>query len=301
MSDLVMSDFETHSVTSQDGTRVGYRQLGEGPGIVLLHGSMESAQNHMQLARALAGRFTIYLPDRRGRGMTGPYGDAYGIEREVEDLRAVLTATGARNVFGVSASGLVALQAAVSLPEIERVAVYEPALLVDGYDQGLVGWIDRFDREIGDGDVPAALVTSMLGLELGPKLLNYLPRWLLEGFTNLAMKSEDKSAGPDDVTMRKLAPTIGYEGRLIRQMAGTLGTFQDLKTPVLLLGGSKGLAFLKPSLDALERTLPNATRIEFAGLDHGGSSDVTKANAGGKPEVVAPELQRFFGAVDVER
>jgi pimeloyl-ACP methyl ester carboxylesterase len=296
-----MNDFETHFVTSSDGTRIGYRQLGQGPGIVLLHGSMESAQNHMQLAAALAGMFTVYLPDRRGRGMTGPYGDAYGIAREVEDLEAVLTATGARNVFGVSASGLVALQAAVSLPEIERVAVYEPALLVDGYDRGLVGWIDRFDREIGEGDVPAALVTSMLGLELGPKLLNYMPRWLLEGFTNMAMKSEDKSAGPDDVTMRKLAPTIGYEGRLIRQMAGTLSAFQDLKTPVLLLGGGKGLAFLKPSLDALEQTLPNATRIEFAGLDHGGSSDVTKANAGGKPEVVAPELRRFFSTVSVER
>jgi hypothetical protein len=101
--------------------------------------------------------------------------------------------------------------------------------------------------------------------------------------------------------MRKLAPTIGYEGRLIRQMAGTLSAFQDLKTPVLLLGGGKGLAFLKPSLDALEQTLPNATRIEFAGLDHAGSSDVTKANAGGKPEVVAPELRRFFSTVSVER
>jgi pimeloyl-ACP methyl ester carboxylesterase len=296
-----MSDFEINFVTSQDGTRLGYRQLGQGPGIVLLHGSMESAQSHMQLASALADAFTVYLPDRRGRGLTGPYGDAYGIEREVEDLKTIMTATSARNVFGVSASGLVALQAALSLPEIERVAVYEPALLVDAYDQGLVGWIDRFDREIGDGDVSAALVTSMLGLKLGPSLLNYLPRWLLEGFTTMAMKSEDKSAGPDDVTMRKLAPTIAYEGRLIQEMAGTLSTFQNLRTPVLLLGGSKGLAFLKPSLDALEQTLPNVKRVEFVGLDHGGSADVTKANAGGKPEIVAPELLRFFSTVRVEQ
>jgi pimeloyl-ACP methyl ester carboxylesterase len=291
-----MGAFETDFVTSADGTRLGFRQLGHGPGIVLLHGSMESAQNHMQLAHALAAAFTVYLPDRRGRGLSGPYGHAYGVQREVEDLQAILAKTGAGNVFGVSASGIVALQAALSRPEIERVAVYEPALLVGAYDPGLVGWIDRFDREIGGGDVSAALVTSMLGLKLGPSLLNYMPRWFLEGFTNWAMKAEDKAAGPDDITMRKLAPTIGYEGRLIREMAGALDAFRALETPVLLLGGSKGLAFLKPSLDALEQTLPNATRIEFAGLDHGGSADVTKANSGGKPEVVAPELLRFFSA-----
>lgn len=296
-----MTEFEINFVTSQDGTRLGYRQLGQGPGIVLLHGSMESARSHMELARGLADTFTVYLPDRRGRGLSGPYGDAYCMAREVDDLRAILTETGARNVFGVSASGLVALQAATALPRIERVAVYEPALLVGAYDQGLVDWIDRFDREIGDGDVSAALVTSMLGLKLGPSLLNYLPRWLLEGFTNMAMKSEDKSAGPEDVTMRRLAPTIGYEGRLIREMASSLDAFRDLRTPVLLLGGSKGLAFLKPSLDALERTLPNASRIEFAGLDHGGSSDATKANAGGKPEIVVPALLTFFSEVNAEQ
>lgn len=291
-----MSDYEINFVTSEDGTRIGYRQLGSGPGLVLLHGSMESAQSHMQLASALADTFTVYLPDRRGRGLTGPYGNAYGIQREIEDLQAILSATGARNVFGVSASGLVALVAARSLPEVERVAVYEPALLVGAYDPGLIGWIGRFDEEIARGDVSAAMITSMLGLKLGPALLNYAPRSLLEGFTSWAMKSEDKSAGPDDVTMRKLAPTIGYEGRLIREMAGTLETFREVNVPVLLLGGSKGLAFLKPALDALEQTLPNAKRIEFAGLDHGGSADVTKANAGGKPEVVGPELRRFFSA-----
>jgi pimeloyl-ACP methyl ester carboxylesterase len=291
-----MKSFETTYVNTTDGTRLGYRRLGQGPGVVLLHGSMESAQSHMGLAAALSDAFTVYLPDRRGRGMSGSYGNAYGVQREVDDLRSILTETGARNVFGVSASGTVALQAALNLPEIEQVAVYEPALLVGAYDRSLVGWIDRFDREIGDGDVSAAMVTSMLGLKLGPAMLNYMPRWLLEGFTNWAMKAEDKSAGPDDITMRKLAPTIGYEGRLIREMAGTLDTFRVLTKPVLLLGGSKGLPFLKPSLDALEETLPNAKRIEFAGLDHGGSADVTKANAGGKPEVVATELRRFFGA-----
>ena len=53
--------------------RIGYLRLGQGPAVVLLHGSMESARSHTRLALALADAFTVYLPDRRGRGMSGPY------------------------------------------------------------------------------------------------------------------------------------------------------------------------------------------------------------------------------------
>jgi len=70
------------SVISKDGTTIGYRQLGRGPGLVVLHGAMESAQNHMQLAEALADTYTVYLPDRRGRGLSGPYGRGYSVREE---------------------------------------------------------------------------------------------------------------------------------------------------------------------------------------------------------------------------
>src|SRR5258707_9148170 len=99
------------SVTSQDGTTISYRQLGYGPGVVLLHGAMESAQSHMQLAEALADTFTVYVPDRRGRGLSGPYGKDYSIQEDVEDMDALLTKTGAHYVFGVSSGGLIWLQA----------------------------------------------------------------------------------------------------------------------------------------------------------------------------------------------
>src|SRR5215467_144667 len=94
-------------VTSRDGTTIGYRQLGRGPGVILLHGAMESAQSHMQLAEALADAFTVYLPDRRGRGLSGPHGKDYRVQEDVDDLDALLTTTGAHNVFGVSSGGLV--------------------------------------------------------------------------------------------------------------------------------------------------------------------------------------------------
>src|SRR6266480_3974142 len=78
--------YTTDAVTSADGTRIGYRQLGQGPGLVLVHGAMQSAQSFMKLATALADTFTVYVPDRRGRGLSGPHGDHYGITTECADL-----------------------------------------------------------------------------------------------------------------------------------------------------------------------------------------------------------------------
>src|SRR4051812_2850379 len=72
------------SVTSKDGTTIGYRKVGHGPGLLIVHGAAESSQSHRQLAEALADTFTVYLPDRRGRGLSGPYGKDYSIQRDVE-------------------------------------------------------------------------------------------------------------------------------------------------------------------------------------------------------------------------
>ena len=88
-------------VTSQDGMTIGYRQMGQSPGVVVLHGATESSQSYRQLAEALVDSFTTYLLGRRGRGMSGSHGAEYSIQKEVEDLDALLTKTGAHQVFGV--------------------------------------------------------------------------------------------------------------------------------------------------------------------------------------------------------
>src|SRR3989442_350066 len=85
-TDAAAERYSTGFVVSKDGTIIGYRQVGHGPAVILLHGAMESAQSHMQLAEALADRFTIYLPDRRGRGLSGSYRKDHSIETDVEDL-----------------------------------------------------------------------------------------------------------------------------------------------------------------------------------------------------------------------
>ena len=279
----------TGSITSKDGTTIGYRQLGDGPGVVLLHGIMESAQSHMQLAEGLADTFTVYLPDRRGRGLSGPQGSDYRLEKEVEDLDALLTKTGAHYVFGVSAGAIVCLQAALTLPAIHRAAIFEPPLIID--DSVSTAFVERFDKEMAQGKVVSALVTAMKGSQMGPPVFNVMPRWLLELLTKMMTASEEKKAKADDVTMRMLASTLHSDFQLSVETKGALESFKAIRADVLLLGGSKSPAYFKVALDALEKVLPHAKRTEFPGLNHGASGN---ANRGGKPKLVAQELRQFF-------
>ena len=280
------------SVTSRDGVTIGYRQLGSGPGLMVLHGAMESSPSHMRLAEALADAFTVYLPDRRGRGMSGPYAQVYRKEQDVADMDALLSATGARFVFGVSSGADVWLEAALSLPAIQKMALYEPALAINGSIS--MDFLARYDREIAQGDVAGALVSGMLGAQMGPPIFQAMPRWLLKSFTRSGMKREDKEAKPGDVTMRELAPTLHYDFTLVAEASKDLERFRHISIPALLLGGSKSPAYLKTALSMLEKILPRARRIEFPGLNHGGSSDPGPTNPGGKPEVVAQALRQFF-------
>jgi pimeloyl-ACP methyl ester carboxylesterase len=279
----------TGSITSKDGTNIGYRQLGHGPGVVLLHGIMESAQSHIQLAEGLADTFTVYLPDRRGRGLSGPQGSDYRLEKEVEDLDALLTKTGAHYVFGVSAGAIVCLQAALTLPAIQRVAIFEPPLIID--DSVSTAFVERFDKEMAQGRVVSALVTAMKGSQMGPPVFNVMPRWLLELLTKMMTASEEKKAKADDVTMRMLASTLHSDFQLSVETKEALESFKAIRADVLLLGGSKSPAYFKVALDALEKVLPHAKRTEFPGLNHGASGN---ANRGGKPKLVAQELRQFF-------
>jgi len=279
----------TGSVTSKDGTTIGYRQLGHGPGVVLLHGMMSSGQNHIQLAEALADAFTVYVPDRRGRGLSGPYSEDYSIQKDVEDMDALLTKTGAHYVFGVSAGAIICLQAALTLPAIHKAAIFEPPLPING--SASTAFLTRFDKEMAQGKVAAALITAMKGSQLGPPIFNAMPRWLAERLTTMAIKSEDKKAKGDDVTMRMLAPTLHYDFQLVIETKGALESFKAIRAEVLLLGGSKSPAYFKVALDALEKVLPRVKRVEFPGLDHAASWNTDR---GGQPEPVAQELRQFF-------
>jgi pimeloyl-ACP methyl ester carboxylesterase len=224
--------------------------------------------------------------------LPGPNPKTYNIQKEVEDLDALLTKTGTHNVFGVSAGGIICLQAALMLPSIRKVAVYEPALVVNNSIS--TDFFPRYQREIAQGKTAAALITGMLGGQLGPAFMQKMPRWFLEFVSNMSMRSEDKKAKPGDITMRMLAPTLHYDFSLVIEMAEKLATFKAINSDVLLLGGSESPAWLKLALDALEKVVPNVKRVEFPGLNHGSSSDLSSTNRESHPEIIANEMRRFF-------
>jgi pimeloyl-ACP methyl ester carboxylesterase len=279
-------------VTSKGGTVISYRQVGHGPALVLLHGTMVAARDFTQLADALAETFTVYTPDRRGRGLSGPYGAGHTMAREVEDLAALLARTGARDVFAVSLGGLIALQAALTLRGIERLAIYEPALLTSG--AGWTAGLNRYDREMAEGKIANALVTSLKVTKIGGPMVNMMPRSLLVSMTKKGMAAEDANAQPGEVTMRRLAPTFHYDAKLILGMAGKAESLRGVSAPVLLLGGTKSPRWLRVALDSAAGILPHAERVIFPGLDHSGSTNVSIMNRTGRPDLVAGELKKFF-------
>ena len=283
------------AVTSSDGTEIGYYKTGRGPAVVVLHGSMESARSHTLFAEALADEFTVYLPDRRGRGLSGPHRPDHGIRTEVEDLEAVLTAAGAERAFGVSAGGAIVLEAARTLHNLKQIALYEPAIVADGAPHR--EWLTRFDQEIARGDLAGAMVTSMFGFEMAPAFLKVMPRGMLRWTTEKMMAKEERRAAAGTITMRQLAPTIHAEGTIVAELGGTFDKFHTVEADVLLMGGTKGLPGLEPGRATLEQVLPHVRRIEYDGYDHGSSSDPGGVNPTGKPEAVrriAADVKAFF-------
>jgi hypothetical protein len=131
----------------------------------------------------------------------------------------------------------------------------------------------------------------MLGAQMGPAIFQRMPRWFLELMTQMMLRSEDKNAAPDEVTMRKLAPTIHYDFQLAIEVADKQERFSAITADILLLGGSDSPTYLKVALDTLEKVLPKAKRVELSGIGHGATGN---KNRGGQPERVAEALQKFF-------
>jgi len=246
---------------------------------------MQASQHYMRLATALSGAFTVSVLDRRGRGLSGLHGDQYCMTRECEDVEALLAQTGAHFVFGHSSSGLIALQAALTLPSLRKVAIYEPPLSLHGSIS--TSWIPRFDREIAQGKLASALITFIKADHL-----SRLPRWLLLPLLKWYFQREKKTLLPDDIPMEALIPTQRFDGLLVKEMDDSLETFALVQADVLLLGGAKSPAFLRDILDALNHTLPHVKRVEYPDLDH---SAPNQSRPNQKvPERIADDLRAFF-------
>ncbi|MEU1390650.1 alpha/beta hydrolase [Nonomuraea sp. NPDC005730] len=274
-------------VRSADGTTIGYRRSGRGPGLILVHGGMQASQHFTKLAAALSTEFTVYVPDRRGRGLSGPHGADFSVLREVEDLQALVTATGASQIFGLSTGALVVLRTALSMPALDRVALYEPPLSIDG--SAPMDWVPRYDHEIAAGKSASALVTALKGLDAEPSLFSRIPRFALVPLLAIGARLQGDGAA-DEVPVKALIPTQHFDMQVVREMADTVMDYAALDARVLLLGGTKSAAYLSLALRKLAEVLPHARSITLPGVGHSGPDD------DGAPLVVAQALRDFFGA-----
>jgi pimeloyl-ACP methyl ester carboxylesterase len=255
-------------VTSKDGTKIAYDKLGGGDALILVDGAMchRTFGPMGGLAPLLAPHFTVFMYDRRGRGESGDT-QPYAVEREVEDIDALIQAAGgSAYVYGVSSGAALVLEAAASGLNITRMVLWEPPLNNDETAR-------RESREYGAqlrqllsegrrGDA-AGLFMSFVGM----------PADALAG-----MKQSPIWPGFEAV-----APTLAYDLSILSDGVVPVGRAAAVSVPTLLMTGGNTFPFMHESARLLAETMPNAQHRILPGLTHDAPADA-----------IAPNLIEFF-------
>jgi pimeloyl-ACP methyl ester carboxylesterase len=239
------------TVTSLDGTPIAYWRGGEGPPLVLVHGAPADHGRWAPVLPAFERRFTVCAVDRRGRGGSGDSED-YAIEREFEDIAAVVDSLGApANLLGHSFGALCALEAALLTRNVRKLVLYEPGLNVSDEQIYPPGLIDRLEAllEAGDRDGVVATVARELA-GASPDVLEHmrsLPMW------------EARVAA---------AHTIPRETRAEEAYRFDPKRVRDLGVPTLLLSGEDSPEYMAASDKAVDEALPDSRIVVMPGQGH---------------------------------
>ena len=155
------AESEEHTVHSADGTKIGFVRLGSGPSLVLVHGGVNTRDAWLPVATVIANQFTCYVMDRRGRGRSGD-GPEHSLDRECEDIKAVLDFAGpGAHLLGHSYGAICALEAACRFP-VGRLVLYEPPLF-DGENRSFVGTSTKNTDDIDRHGISATRSGSNTG------------------------------------------------------------------------------------------------------------------------------------------
>jgi pimeloyl-ACP methyl ester carboxylesterase len=253
---------------SADGTKIAFDQTGEGPPLILVVGAFNDRSTGAPLANALESQFTVLNYDRRGRGASGDT-QPYAVEREVEDLDALIReAGGAARVFGYSSGAILALEGAARGLNITKLALYDAPFAV-GDD------IPRPPKELA-GQLAKLVASGRRGeaVELFQTKMVRIPEQVVAQFRH----------APFRPALEAIAHTLVYDASIVGDQELPRGQLPSIKTPTLVVYGGESPAFMGNSSTALAKALPHG---QVRALD-GQSHDIV-------PSALAPVLLEFFG------
>lgn len=263
-------------VISKDGTTIAFETSGKGPALILVGGSfeqraMDSETSQLATQPILSAHFTVYHYDRRGRGDSTDT-PPYAVEREVEDIEALITeAGGFAFVSGISSGAILAMEAAIKLgSQVEKLAMYEPPYNFGNGStaQMLKTFRAQFEKALAEGRPGDAVghFLEMLGMP-GDQLeeMRQLPMW---------------------PQWEAIAPTFGYDAALMGEDGSVpIQRASEVAVPTLILNGGASYPSLQTTAEALANAIPHAQHRTLEGQTHEVSA-----------EALAPILVEFFNS-----
>ncbi|MGV9313864.1 alpha/beta fold hydrolase [Streptomyces sp. NPDC003691] len=253
-------------VRSADGTPLAYERRGDGPPLVLVGGALATAASDAALAGLLAARFTVFTYDRRGRGGSGDRA-GYAVEREIEDLAAVVGAAGGRaRVHGTASGGALALRAAAAGVPVAHLSVYEPP----------------YDPALRPGRAPGAHVARTRELVArgrpGDALALHLRR--IGTPDELVMRMRRSPVWPG---LEAVAHTLPYDDAVTGDGSVPLRLLHEVPVRVMVTDGGASPAAVREAAKLVADALPRGRHRTLTGQTHEPS-----------PYVLAPVLETFF-------
>jgi pimeloyl-ACP methyl ester carboxylesterase len=259
-----------HHVTSKDGTAIAFEKIGQGPALVVVGGVLGDHTQQAGLAQLLASDFTVNNVDRRGHGESG-FTAPYAVEREIEDLDALITeAGGSAFVYGTSGLGILCLEAAVRglSSKTKKLAVWEPPYILEGsrppVQQDYKEQLDKLLAEGRRGDMIELWMTQAVGMP--PEFVAQLRQ------------------APFWPAQEAFAHTLVYDAILTGDFSPPKERLARVGVETLVIDGGT-TPWLSQAADAVAAVIPNARRYTIAGQPH----NVADA-------AMAPVLREFFHA-----
>lgn len=257
------------TAVSADGTPIAFDRYGDGPPVIMAAGAFNTRATTEPLARALEQHFTVLNYDRRGRGDSGDTAP-YAVDREIEDIDALIRAAGgSAAVFGYSSGAILALKAAASGLAITHLVLYEPPFRPDdsypALPADLAGQLTELVSAGRRGDAVEMYQTKAVGI----------PEEVVAQMRH----------APFRPGLEAIAHTLVYDATICGDLSLPTGQIASIVIPALVISGEQSPPFLTAGARAVAEALPNGRLCRLAGQGH----DIS-------PEATAPVMAEFLAS-----